>query len=92
MPPGEGSGEPAGSPEGARRCAALAAARRGLAGETRFPPRDRAEGEGGRVRVAVVGGTGSFGQAVARRLAAAGVGVVIGSRDAARARAAAAPL
>jgi NADPH-dependent F420 reductase len=44
------------------------------------------------VRVAVVGGTGSFGQAVARRLVDAGVEVVIGSRDAERAREAAAPL
>jgi 8-hydroxy-5-deazaflavin:NADPH oxidoreductase len=38
------------------------------------------------VRVAVVGGTGSFGQAVATRLVDAGVEVVIGSRDAERAR------
>ena len=38
------------------------------------------------MRVAVVGGTGSFGQAVAKRLVDAGVGVVIGSRDAERAR------
>jgi NADPH-dependent F420 reductase len=37
------------------------------------------------VRVAVVGGTGSFGKALARRLAAAGYDVVIGSRDEARA-------
>jgi hypothetical protein len=44
------------------------------------------------VRVAVVGGTGSFGQAVAQRLVDAGVDVVIGSRDAARARDVAAPL
>ncbi|HWG54964.1 MAG TPA: NAD(P)-binding domain-containing protein [Gaiellaceae bacterium] len=44
------------------------------------------------MKVAVVGGTGSFGQAVARRLVDAGVEVVIGSRDAARAREAAAPL
>jgi NADPH-dependent F420 reductase len=40
----------------------------------------------------VVGGTGSFGQAVAKRLVEAGVEVVIGSRDAARAREAAEPL
>ena len=51
--------------------------------------RDRAS-EGGGVKVAVVGGTGSFGQAVAKRLVDAGVEVVIGSRDAERAREAAA--
>jgi len=39
------------------------------------------------VRVAVVGGTGEFGLALARRLAEAGDHVVIGSRDAERARA-----
>jgi NADPH-dependent F420 reductase len=39
------------------------------------------------VRVAVVGGTGDFGLALAERLAAAGDDVVIGSRDAERARA-----
>ena len=44
------------------------------------------------MRVAVVGGTGSFGQAVAKRLVDAGVEVVIGSRDAERAREAAGPL
>jgi 8-hydroxy-5-deazaflavin:NADPH oxidoreductase len=44
------------------------------------------------VRTAVVGGTGSFGQALAKRLAAAGYDVVIGSRDAERAAAAAAEL
>jgi hypothetical protein len=44
------------------------------------------------MRVAVVGGTGSFGQAVAKRLVDAGVEVVIGSRDPERARAAAEPL
>ena len=38
------------------------------------------------MRVAVVGGTGSFGQAVANRLVGAGIDVVIGSRDAERAR------
>jgi NADPH-dependent F420 reductase len=38
------------------------------------------------VRVGVVGGTGSFGQAVAKRLVDAGIEVVIGSRDAARAK------
>ncbi|MFL5927573.1 MAG: NADPH-dependent F420 reductase [Gaiellaceae bacterium] len=42
------------------------------------------------MRVAIVGGTGSFGQALARRLAAVGEDeVVIGSRDAARAHEAA---
>ena len=41
------------------------------------------------MRVGVVGGTGSFGQAVAKRLVDAGVEVVIGSRDAERAREAA---
>ena len=44
------------------------------------------------MKVAVVGGTGSFGQAVAKRLVDAGVEVVIGSRDADRAREAAAAL
>jgi NADPH-dependent F420 reductase len=44
------------------------------------------------MRVAVVGGTGSFGQAVAKRLVDAGVEIVIGSRDADRAREAAAAL
>ena len=44
------------------------------------------------MRVAVVGGTGSFGQALAKRLGAAGYDVVIGSRDADRAEAAAAEL
>jgi hypothetical protein len=39
------------------------------------------------MRVAVVGGTGDFGLALARRLAEAGDQVVIGSRDADRARA-----
>lgn len=39
------------------------------------------------MRVAVVGGTGPFGKAVAVRLREAGVAVVVGSRDAERARA-----
>ena len=42
------------------------------------------------MKVAVVGGTGSFGQAVAKRLVDAGLEVVIGSRDAERGREAAA--
>jgi 8-hydroxy-5-deazaflavin:NADPH oxidoreductase len=42
------------------------------------------------VKVAVVGGTGDFGLALAQRLAVVGEEVVIGSRDAARARAKAA--
>lgn len=44
------------------------------------------------MRVAVLGGTGSFGKAVALRLKEAGADVVIGSRDAERARAAAGEL
>jgi len=44
------------------------------------------------VIVAVVGGTGSFGRALAKRLAVAGYEVVIGSRDAERAAEAAAEL
>ena len=39
----------------------------------------------GRVRVAIVGGTGDFGRGLAKRLSAAGDDVVIGSRDAERA-------
>jgi NADPH-dependent F420 reductase len=42
--------------------------------------------------VALIGGTGHLGAAIARRLARAGVPVVIGSRDAAKAAAAAAAL
>jgi NADPH-dependent F420 reductase len=38
------------------------------------------------VKVAVVGGTGDFGLALAQQLVAAGVAVVIGSRDAGRAQ------
>jgi len=41
------------------------------------------------VKVAVVGGTGDFGRALAKRLSAAGDDVVLGSRDAERAQAAA---
>src|SRR5689334_9352582 len=48
---------------------------------------------GVRVRIAILGGTGSFGRALAARLVALGEDeVVIGSRDATRARAAAAEL
>jgi len=44
------------------------------------------------MKIALVGGTGSFGMALAVRLHAAGYDVVIGSRDAERARAAAAEI
>ncbi len=44
------------------------------------------------MRVALIGGTGSFGKALATRLAEAGYEVVIGSRDAGRAVAVAAEL
>jgi len=44
------------------------------------------------VRIALIGGTGSFGMALAVRLREAGYAVVIGSRDAERARAAGAEL
>ena len=42
------------------------------------------------MRVAIIGGTGSFGKALARRLVEADVDVIVGSRDEARARDAAA--
>jgi NADPH-dependent F420 reductase len=41
------------------------------------------------IRVAIIGGTGHLGHALARRLHAAGTDVVVGSRDAARAQEAA---
>jgi 8-hydroxy-5-deazaflavin:NADPH oxidoreductase len=44
------------------------------------------------VKVAVIGGTGSFGAALAKRLVAAGYDVVVGSRDADRACATAAEI
>ena len=44
------------------------------------------------MNVAIVGGTGGFGRALARRLRAAGYAPVVGSRDAERARAAASAL
>lgn len=44
------------------------------------------------MRVAILGGTGPFGRALATRLVEEGVDVVIGSRDAERARAAAAEI
>jgi 8-hydroxy-5-deazaflavin:NADPH oxidoreductase len=44
------------------------------------------------VKIALLGGTGSFGTALAVRLKEAGYDVVIGSRDAERAAAAAAPI
>lgn len=44
------------------------------------------------MRVAIVGGTGDFGSALAKRLREAGYDVAIGSRDAGRARQAAAEL
>ena len=42
--------------------------------------------------IAIIGGTGQLGGALARRLVKAGANVIVGSRDAARARAAAAAL
>src|SRR6185312_15836436 len=50
-----------------------------------LPPAGGGSARGRRVRIAVVGGTGSFGRALARRLAEADYEVVIGSRDAERA-------
>jgi len=44
------------------------------------------------VRVALIGGTGSFGKALGKRLVEAGAEVVVGSRDEARAREAAAEI
>ena len=44
------------------------------------------------MKVAILGGTGSFGRALATRLVALGEDVVIGSRDAARAQESAAEL
>ena len=44
------------------------------------------------MKVAVIGGTGSFGAALAKRLVTAGYDVVVGSRDAERARATAAEI
>jgi NADPH-dependent F420 reductase len=44
------------------------------------------------VRIAVIGGTGPFGKAVATRLREAGIDVVVGSRDAERAAATASEL
>src|SRR5690606_14741024 len=49
-----------------------------------------AGGETHRPRVAIIGGTGELGLGLARRWAAAGLEVIIGSRDAARAQEAAA--
>ena len=50
------------------------------------PPRRGGAGRGSGVKVAIVGGTGDFGLALARQLVEAGDDVVIGSRDAERAR------
>src|SRR5215216_382898 len=64
MRAGGGAGEPAGSPGRTRRCAAPEA-RSGLAGETRSPPHDRAEGEGGMTGITARGVTKRFGEFVA---------------------------
>src|SRR5439155_9820623 len=64
--------------DGGRRRAA--AARRGRSRNAR------------RMKVAVLGGTGAFGSALARRLVEAGLGVIIGSRQPGRAAATAAEL
>ena len=53
------------------------------------PGRGRARGG---MKVAIVGGTGSFGMSLAKRLVAAGYEVVVGSRDAGRAAEAAAQI
>ncbi len=63
------------------------------AARRRLAQRGAGRRRGGRVRVAILGGTGSFGRALAVRLVAVGEDdVVIGSRDAARAQAVAAEL
>ena len=50
------------------------------------PRRGRARGGGrAQMRIAIVGGTGTFGRALAERITMLGESVVIGSRDAARA-------
>ena len=53
--------------------------------DSRAPTRRDRPGRG--VRVAIVGGTGPFGKALATRLHESGLDVVVGSRDAARAEA-----
>ena len=54
--------------------------------------RARENGAGGGVRIAIVGGTGPFGTALAKRLKGSGYTIVLGSRDIARAAVAAAEL